>query len=358
MEKKLTFLGIETSCDETAASIVQENKDGTAKILSSIVSSQIKEHKKFGGVVPELAARSHIENIQFIVSKALKEAKMEINDVSGIAATAGPGLIVCLTVGLNIGKALAGFANKPFVAVNHLEGHALSPSLNFKIEFPYLLLLVSGGHSQFLIVENINQYKQLGTTIDDALGEAFDKTAKMLGLGYPGGPAVEKFAKKGDKNYFKLPMPIINKAGCNLSFAGLKTAVLRESKKINNNKQLKYNLAASFQETIVNILKKKTEVAFNDFVNITSAKNKTFVVAGGVAANESIRKNLKKIAEKNYFKPVFADIKYCGDNAAMIAWAGIQRYKKKLINNLDEEPKSRWPLDLKAKYMKGPGLKL
>ena len=358
MEKKLTFLGIETSCDETAASIVQENKDGTAKILSSIVSSQIKEHKKFGGVVPELAARSHIENIQFIVSKALKEANMEINDVSGIAATAGPGLIVCLTVGLNIGKALAGFANKPFVAVNHLEGHALSPSLNFKIEFPYLLLLVSGGHSQFLIVENINQYKQLGTTIDDALGEAFDKTAKMLGLGYPGGPAVEKFAKKGDKNYFKLPMPIINKAGCNLSFAGLKTAVLRESKKINNNKQLKYNLAASFQETIVNILKKKTEVAFNDFVNITSAKNKTFVVAGGVAANESIRKNLKKIAEKNYFKPVFADIKYCGDNAAMIAWAGIQRYKKKLINNLDEEPKSRWPLDLKAKYMKGPGLKL
>ena len=329
MEKKLTFLGIETSCDETAASIVQENKDGTAKILSSIVSSQIKEHKKFGGVVPELAARSHIENIQFIVSKALKEANMEINDVSGIAATAGPGLIVCLTVGLNIGKALAGFANKPFVAVNHLEGHALSPGLNFKIEFPYLLLLVSGGHSQFLIVENINQYKQLGTTIDDALGEAFDKTAKMLGLGYPGGPAVEKFAKKGDKNYFKLPMPIINKAGCNLSFAGLKTAVLRESKKINNNKQLKYNLAASFQETIVNILKKKTEVAFNDFVNITSAKNKTFVVAGGVAANESIRKNLKKIAEKNYFKPVFADIKYCGDNAAMIAWAGIQRYKKK-----------------------------
>ena len=358
MEKKLTFLGIETSCDETAASIVQENQDGTAKILSSIVSSQIKEHKKFGGVVPELAARSHIENIDYIISKALKEANMEIKDVSGIAATAGPGLIVCLTVGLNIGKALAGFANKPFVAVNHLEGHALSPGLSFKIEFPYLLLLVSGGHSQFLIVENINQYKQLGTTIDDALGEAFDKTAKMLDLGYPGGPAVEKFAKKGDKNYFKLPMPIINKAGCNLSFAGLKTAVLRESKNIKNNNQLKYDLAASFQETIVNILIKKTEVAFNDFVNFTSTKNKTFVVAGGVAANESIRNNLKEIAEKNHFKPVFADIKYCGDNAAMIAWAGIQRYKKKLINNLDEEPKSRWPLDLKAKYMKGPGLKL
>ncbi len=358
MKKKLTFLGIETSCDETAASIVQENDDGTAKILSSVVSSQIKEHEKFGGVVPELAARSHMDNIEFIASKALKDANVKVNDISGVAATAGPGLIVCLTVGLNFGKAIAGFANKPFVAVNHLEGHALSPGLSFKIKFPYLLLLVSGGHSQFLIVENINQYKQLGTTIDDALGEAFDKTAKMLGLGYPGGPAVEKFAKKGDKNYFKLPMPIINKAGCNLSFAGLKTAVLRESKKIKNNDQLKYNLAASFQETIIKILKKKTEVAFNDFVNITNSKNKIFVVAGGVAANESIRNNLKEIAEKNYFKPVFADIKYCGDNAAMIAWAGIQRYKKKLINNLDEEPKSRWPLDLKAKYMKGPGLKL
>ena len=204
MEKKLTFLGIETSCDETAASIVQENKDGAARILSSVVSSQIKEHEKFGGVVPELAARSHIENIEFIVSKAFKEADVKIDEISGVAATAGPGLIVCLTVGLNFGKAIAGFADKPFVAVNHLEGHALSPGLSENIKFPYLLLLISGGHTQFLIVENINQYKQLGTTIDDALGEAFDKTAKMLDLGYPGGPAVEKFAKKGDKNYFKL----------------------------------------------------------------------------------------------------------------------------------------------------------
>ena len=358
MEKKLTFLGIETSCDETAASIVQENKDGAAKILSSVVSSQIKEHEKFGGVVPELAARSHIENIEFIVSKAFKEADVKIDEISGVAATAGPGLIVCLTVGLNFGKAIAGFADKPFVAVNHLEGHALSPGLSGNIKFPYLLLLISGGHTQFLIVENINQYKQLGTTIDDALGEAFDKTAKMLDLGYPGGPAVEKFAKKGDKNYFKLPQPIINKAGCNLSFAGLKTAVLRESKKIKNNNQLKYNLAASFQETIINILRKKTEIAFNEFIRLSGSRNKTFVVAGGVAANESIRISLKEIAKKNNFKPVFADIKYCGDNAAMIAWAGIQRYKKKLTNNLDVEPKSRWPLDLKAKFMKGPGLKL
>ncbi len=358
MEKKLTFLGIETSCDETAASIVQENNDGTAKILSSIVSSQIKEHEKFGGVVPELAARSHIENIEFRVSKALKDAKIKIEDISGVAATAGPGLIVCLTVGLNIGKSIAGFANKPFVAVNHLEGHALSPGLSNKIKFPYLLLLVSGGHSQYLIVKNVNQYKQLGTTIDDALGEAFDKTAKMLNLGYPGGPAIEKFAKMGDKNYFKLPEPIINKAGCNLSFAGLKTAVLRESKKIKDDRQLKYNLAASFQETIIRILRKKTQVAFENFNRLINTDNKTFVIAGGVAANESIRQNLRELAKKNNFNSIFSDIKFCGDNAAMIAWAGIHRYKKKLINNLNEEPKSRWPLDETAKYMKGPGLKL
>ena len=268
MGKKLIFLGIETSCDETAASIVQENLDGTAKVLSSIVSSQIKEHEKFGGVVPELAARSHIENIDFIISKALKDAKINFELIDGVAATAGPGLIVCLTVGLNIGKAIAGFSEKPFVAVNHLEGHALSPALSNKIKFPYLLLLISGGHSQYLIVKNVNEYKQIGTTIDDALGEAFDKTAKMLDLGYPGGPAVEKFAKQGDKNFYKLPEPIINKAGCNLSFAGLKTAVLIQSKKIKDNKKLKLNLAASFQETIIKILNKKTKVAFSEFKKI------------------------------------------------------------------------------------------
>ena len=272
MGKKLIFLGIETSCDETAASIVQENLDGTAKVLSSIVSSQIREHEKFGGVVPELAARSHVENIDFIISKALKDAKINYELIDGVAATAGPGLIVCLTVGLNIGKAIAGFSEKPFVAVNHLEGHALSPALSNKIKFPYLLLLISGGHSQYLIVKNVNEYKQIGTTIDDALGEAFDKTAKMLNLGYPGGPAVEKFAKQGDKNFYKLPEPIINKAGCNLSFAGLKTAVLLQSKKIKNDKKLKLNLAASFQETIINILKKKLKLHLKNLKNFLKKK--------------------------------------------------------------------------------------
>ena len=232
MKKKLTFLGIETSCDETAASIVQEKGDGTACVLSNIVSSQINQHMKFGGVVPEIAARSHIENIDFIIEKALQESKKKIKDLDGIAATAGPGLVVCLHVGFNVGKSISTFSNKLFFPINHLEGHALSPGIENKISFPYLLLLVSGGHSQYLIVKGVNNYKQIGTTIDDAVGEAFDKTAKILNLGYPGGPNVEKFSKLGDKNSYILPLPIINRAGCNLSLAGLKTDVLRKSKNI------------------------------------------------------------------------------------------------------------------------------
>jgi len=358
MNKKITFLGIETSCDETAAAVIRENEKGTADILSNVVSSQIEEHKEFGGVVPELAARAHLENIEFIIDKALKDSKISLKEIDGIAATAGPGLIVCLTVGLNIGKSIAAFSNKPFVGVNHLEGHALSPGLENKIEFPYLLLLISGGHTQYLIVKDVNHYEQLGTTIDDALGEAFDKTAKMLDLGYPGGPAVEKFSKLGKKNYFKLPEPIINKAGCNLSFAGLKTAVLRESKKINGDEKLKYNLAASFQSTINKILYKKTKTAIQEFKNKTKEKKVQLVVAGGVAANKSIRENLTALSKEMDFKTIYPDLKFCGDNAAMIAWAGIKRFKKNLIDNIDISAKSRWPLDSNAPYMKGPGLKL
>jgi len=229
MKKQLIFLGIETSCDETAASIVKENVNGNGEILSNIVSSQIDEHKEFGGVVPEIAARAHVEKIDFIIDKALKESKTNINDIDGIAATAGPGLIVCLTVGLSAAKAIAASLNKPLIAVNHLEGHALSPKIIKKINFPYLLLLISGGHTQFLEVKGVNNYIRLGTTIDDAVGEAFDKTAKLLGIEFPGGPKIEKWAKKGDENYFKLPKPIFKKGGCNLSFAGLKTAVLEIS---------------------------------------------------------------------------------------------------------------------------------
>ena len=358
MAKKITFLGIETSCDETAAAIIRENDKGTADILSNIVSSQIEEHKKFGGVVPELAARAHLENIEYIIDTALEKGKISIDELDGVAATAGPGLIVCLTVGLNIGKSIAAFSNKPFIGVNHLEGHALSPGLERKIKFPYLLLLISGGHSQFLIVKDVNEYEQLGTTIDDALGEAFDKTAKMLDLGYPGGPSVEKFAKLGDKNFFKLPEPIINKAGCNLSFAGLKTAVLRESKKTNGEDKLRYNLASSFQNTINKILYKKTKVAVEMFREKTNKENFQFIVAGGVAANETIRKNLSTLSDEMNFEAIYPDLKFCGDNAAMIAWAGIQRFKKNMIDDITISAKSRWPLDENAPYMKGPGLKL
>ena len=357
MTKKLTFLGIETSCDETAAAVIRENDNGTADILSNIVSSQIDEHKKFGGVVPELAARAHLENIEFIIDSALSESKVSIEQIDGVASTAGPGLIVCLAVGLNIGKSIAAFAQKPFIGVNHLEGHALSPSLVEKINFPYLLLLISGGHTQYLIVKDINEYEQLGTTIDDALGEAFDKTSKMLDLGYPGGPNVEKFSKLGDENFFKLPEPIINKAGCNLSFAGLKTAVLRISKELKNEKE-KYHLAASFQKTINEILCEKTKVAMNEFMKNKKNERYPFVIAGGVAANEGIRNKLKLLGKENNFETIFPDISLCGDNAAMIAWAGIQRFKKNLISEIDVPAKSRWPLDGRARYMKGPGLKL
>ena len=358
MTKNITFLGIETSCDETAAAIIRENDEGTADILSNVVSSQIEEHKKFGGVVPELAARAHLENIEYIIDTALKESETTINEIDGVAATARPGLIVCLTVGLNIGKSIAAFSNKPLIGVNHLEGHALSPGLNEKIKFPYLLLLISGGHSQYLIVRDINEYEQLGTTIDDALGEAFDKTAKMLDLGYPGGPNVEKFSKEGDENFYKLPEPIINKAGCNLSFAGLKTAVLRESKKINGDVKLKYNLAASFQKTINKILYTKTKIAVEMFKEKTKKENFQLIVAGGVAANKTIRENLTQLSNEMNFEIIYPDLKFCGDNASMIAWAGIQRFKKDLIDDLNITAKSRWPLDKKAPYMKGPGLKL
>jgi len=356
MKKKLTFLGIETSCDETAASVVREKADGTGEILSNIVSSQIEEHKEFGGVVPEIAARAHVEKIEFIIKKAIKESQLNLNSIDGISATAGPGLIVCLTVGLNAGKAIAGSLKKPFVAINHLEGHALSPKINKKIKFPYLLLLISGGHTQFLEVNGVNNYKRLGTTIDDALGEAFDKTAKLLGIEFPGGPKIEEWAKKGDENYFKLPKPIFKKGGCNLSFAGLKTAVLRTSKKIRTQEE-KYHLAASFQKTINEILYEKTKVAMEKFIVNKENKEKNFVIAGGVAANLKIRENLTRLAKEKKFSSIFPPINLCSDNAAMIAWAGIERYRINLIDNLEFPSKARWPLDNLAPFLKGPGLK-
>ena len=238
-----------------------------------------------------------------------------------------------------------------------MEGHALSPTINKKIEFPYLLLLISGGHTQFLKVNGVNKYKRLGTTIDDALGEAFDKTAKLLGLEFPGGPKVEEYAKKGNENFFKLPKPILHRGGCNLSFAGLKTAVLKISKKLKNEKE-KYHLAASFQKTINEILYEKTKVAMSEFLKNKKNKKKTFVIAGGVASNLSIRNNLIELAKEKDFIPVFPPVNLCSDNAAMIAWAGIERFKINAIDNLEFPSKARWPLDSSAPFLKGPGLKI
>ena len=355
MSKKTVILGIESSCDETAAAIIQANSTGVPKILSNIISSQIDIHKEFGGVVPELAARSHVEKIDLITKKALEKSGLKINDIDAVAATAGPGLIVCLTVGLNFGKAIAKSLNKPFIAVNHLEGHALSPKLDTSLEYPYLLLLISGGHTQYLSVEGLGKYKRLGTTIDDALGEAYDKTAKLLGIEFPGGPKLEQFAKKGNANKFKLPKPIINKGGCNLSFAGLKTSILRISKQIKNDRE-KFDLAASFQKTIEEILYKKTKIAFNQYLKLN--KNKTFVIAGGVAANIGIRNKLIKVSNENNFKTIFPNINLCSDNAAMIAMVGLEKYNLKQFNELDFKANPRWALDEKAKFLKGAGVKL
>ncbi len=357
MNKKPFILGIESSCDETAASIISENDEGNPIILSNIVSSQIDVHKKFGGVVPELAARSHIEKIDWIVQKAIDVSGIKIHEIDAVASTAGPGLVVCLSVGLSFGKTIAVCLKKPFIAVNHLEGHALSPKLNSKLDFPYLLLLISGGHSQYLNIQNFGKYKRLGTTIDDALGEAFDKTAKLIGIEFPGGPQIEILAKKGDPNKYVLPKPILNKGGCNLSFAGLKTAILKISKNIKTDQE-KFDLAASFQKTIEEILYKKTKVAFTEFEKQNEIKKKVFVIAGGVAANKKIRSMLINLCDEKNYQSIFPSIELCSDNAAMIAMVGLEKFKLKQFSNLDHPAKPRWPLDENAAFLKGAGVKL
>jgi N6-L-threonylcarbamoyladenine synthase len=357
MNKKPIILGIESSCDETAASVITENEQGIPTILSSIISSQVDIHKEFGGVVPELAARSHMEKIDLITKKAIDESKIKLRDIDAVATTAGPGLIVCLSVGLSFGKAVASSLNKPFIAVNHLEGHALSPKLNSELNYPYLLLLISGGHTQFLNVQGLGNYKRLGTTIDDAVGEAFDKTAKLLGIEFPGGPQIEVYAKKGDPKKYDLPKPIFHKGGCNLSFSGLKTAVLKISKQIKTDQE-KYNLAASFQKTIEEILYKKSKIAFKKFKKINEINKNKFVVAGGVAANKKIREVLKSLCEEENFEAIFPPINLCGDNAAMIAIVGLEKFKLKQFSELDHPARPRWSLDEDAAFLKGAGIRL
>jgi N6-L-threonylcarbamoyladenine synthase len=354
MRKKLIrVIGIESSCDETSVAIV-EKKGNKVRVLSNIVRSQIDIHKIYGGVVPELAARAHSDVIHEVIKLALKKANVSFRGIHAIAATAGPGLLGGLLVGVIAGKTLANYLKKPFIAINHLEGHALSIKLEREINYPYLLLLVSGGHTEFTIIKKFDTYKRIGTTIDDALGEAFDKTARLLGLGYPGGPKIEQYALDGDKNKFKLPMPLIHEKNSHFSFAGLKSAVANIVVKNRRTEKFKRDMSASFQETINKIIFVKTQNAINDFRNsVRAKKNLKIVVAGGVAANKSIRQSLEQLGVKENCEFLFPSMKYCTDNGAMIALAGIERFERKKFNKLNFKPRPRWPLDKNAVFMKG-----
>ncbi len=340
------ILGIESSCDETAAALVTSNRE----ILSHKLAGQEAVHAPFGGVVPEIAARAHAEILIPLIEATFDEAGLSLDDIDAIAATAGPGLIGGVMVGLVTGKALAMAANKPLVAVNHLEGHALSPRLvNPDLEYPYLLLLVSGGHCQILRVEAVGQYRRLATTIDDAAGEAFDKTAKILGLGYPGGPKVEALAKQGDAEAVPLPRPLKGSAEPHFSFAGLKSAVLRAHQ---NGAHKDADIAASFQQAVVDCLQDRLEKALSE-----TAPTNHLVVAGGVAANGPIRAMLEQLASDHDMQFTAPPLWLCTDNAAMIAWAGAERFAAGLTDSLDVVARPRWPLDPTAEKARGAGVK-
>ncbi|MCH8683967.1 tRNA (adenosine(37)-N6)-threonylcarbamoyltransferase complex transferase subunit TsaD [Pedomonas mirosovicensis] len=349
MARELTVLGLESSCDETAAAIVRLDR----AILANRVAGQEEEHRPYGGVVPEIAARAHADKLAPLVQQALDDAGLTLADVDAIAATAGPGLIGGVMVGLVTGKALALAAGKPLIAVNHLEGHALSPRLVADVDFPYMLLLVSGGHCQLLEVRGIGDYRRLGTTIDDAAGEAFDKVAKLLKLGFPGGPAVERTAKAGDAQRFPLPRPLKGTAEPHFSFAGLKTAVLREVEKLGEpTEQDKADLAASFQAAVVDCIIDRTKKALALAPQVTA-----LVVGGGVAANTAIRTALTELAASRGLPFIAPPHWLCTDNAAMIAWAGLERLQLGLTDSLDVPARARWPLDQSAPKAPGAGVK-
>jgi N6-L-threonylcarbamoyladenine synthase len=345
--ENLTVLGIETSCDETAAAVVRG--DGT--ILSNRVLSQLDEHRPYGGVVPEIAARSHLDHIDRLVGEAMAEAGCDFAELDGIAATAGPGLIGGVFVGVMTAKAIALAWDKPFLAVNHLEGHALTARLSDGLDFPYLLLLVSGGHCQLLAVEGVGRYRRLGGTIDDAVGEAFDKTAKLLGLGYPGGPAVERAAEGGDPRAFELPRPMLGRPGLDFSFSGLKTAVRQAAEKADlpDNTSARADLAASFQAAVGDVLAERCAKALDlfakDYGPVSDGGPGPLVVAGGVAANRSLRARLEGVATTAGSRLVAPPPALCTDNAAMIAWAGVERLALGLTDPLDFAARPRWPLE-------------
>ena len=352
----MIVLGIETSCDETAAAVVKRDADGRGEILSNIVKSQTEDHEIFGGVVPEIAARAHIAILDRVIEKAMSEAQITYDNLDGIAVTSGPGLIGGLLVGLTMAKGICIASGKPLLAINHLEGHALTARLTDNLEFPYLLLLVSGGHTQYICVKGIGKYERMGSTVDDALGEAFDKTAKLLGLPYPGGPAVERHAKDGDQNRFALPRPLLNSPNLDMSFAGLKTAVRVQTEKIIPiNDQDVADICASFQEAIADILISRTKHALTLFAQQNPKTPKVFVVAGGVASNLKIRNNLQSVTATEDAKFVAPPIHLCTDNGAMIAWAGAERLTLNLIDPLTVAPRPRWPLDETSNTLVGHG---
>jgi N6-L-threonylcarbamoyladenine synthase len=337
----MRVLGIETSCDETAVAVVEAGKEGPlGRIRANVIYSQLGEHRRFGGVVPEIAARAHLERLDGLVAQALDEADLELAELDGVAATGGPGLIGGVMVGLMTAKALAFAHDKPLIAVNHLEGHALSVRLTEDVSFPYLLLLVSGGHCQLLAVRGPGDYTRLGTTIDDAAGECFDKTAKLLGLGFPGGPAIERAAKDGDPNRFALPRPMWRKPGCDFSFSGLKTAVRQTVEKLPpRDVRATADLCASFQRTVGDVFADRCANA------LMAQPMDTLVVAGGVAANLYLRGRLQEIAAKHGARLVAPPVKLCTDNGAMIAWAGIELMRLGRVDALDFAPRPRWPLE-------------
>lgn len=337
----LTVLGLETSCDETAASVVRLSAAG-AQVLSSVIHSQIDDHAAYGGVVPEIAARSHVEMIDGVTRRAMSEAGLDWSALDGVAATAGPGLVGGVMVGLSYGKAAALARGLPLIAVNHLEGHAVSARLGAETTYPFLLLLVSGGHCQLLEVRGIGDMSRLGTTIDDAAGEAFDKIAKAMGLGYPGGPALEKLAASGDGSRFELPRALLGRKDCDFSFSGLKTAASRLAQTCET-EQDRADLADAVQKAIARQLAERSERAMKAYAE--AHEHRLFVVAGGVAANKTIRRTLEDLATKHGFAFLAPPMAYCTDNAAMIALAGAERLEKGLTSDIDVAARPRWPLD-------------
>ena len=350
----MIILGIETSCDETAAAVVDDER----RIHADVVLSQLDEHRPYGGIVPEIAARSHLEHIDRLVAEAMERAGLGFAQLDGVAATGGPGLIGGVIVGVMTAKAIAAVHAKPFIAVNHLEGHALTARLTDDLAFPYLLLLVSGGHCQLLAVEGVGRYRRLGTTIDDAAGEAFDKVAKMLGLGYPGGPAVERAAAAGDGQRFALPRPMKGRPGCDFSFSGLKTAVRLAIDGLGGAPTAKdvADLAASFQVAVGDAVADRCGRALVGF-RAAHPQGEALVVAGGVAANQHLRRRLAGLAADHGMRLVAPPLGLCTDNAAMIAWAGLERLRLGHSDPMDFAPRPRWPLDPTAVKARGAGVK-